>query len=208
MNYQFKLKIEIVTLFLSYASLCYAGDFRKGNFGMTFEEIKKLEPNFTYSAEGQTSQGNLEILSKYVKLLDKEAVASYWFIDGIFVWGIYEILEKHENSQVWFDEFLSFESSLTNKYGTPNRSQVKNWTGTLKLFEDKVEGLSDRAELIPYIIPGIEAGLLTIVSTWNKPNVTIALRIGRNNNNTISLGIYYISLKYTDMMREGYLKDL
>lgn len=202
-----KLIFNLVAQFLV-LPMCFAGDFRKGNFGWGLDRIQALEPDFIYSAEDQNSWGYAETLSGHVELLDRKAEASYHFIDGIFIWGSYVILEKYENPQVWFDEFLSFESSLTNKYGTPDRSQMKNWKGTLKLYEDKVGELLDRAELMPYIAPAILKGLLTIVSIWNKPNVVVALEIRGNNDNSTSLWIYYLSFKYTNLMKEEYLKDL
>ena len=103
---------------MSYASLCHADDFRKGYFGMSLEKIKVLEPDFFYSAEGQ-------YLYRNVELAGRKVLASYHFIDKIFIEGRYSIREEYENPQDWFDEFESLESLLTAKYGTPDLSQSK-----------------------------------------------------------------------------------
>ena len=188
---RFELKIGIVILFLSYASLCYAEDFRKSYFGMNLEKIKTLEPNFTYSAENQTFYG-------FVELAGRKAIASYHFVNGFFMEGRYGITEEYKNPQVWINEFLNFESLLITKYGTPDEKQVENWSDVLSKYKDMKELRAI----------AIQRSHLSITSRWKKPDKIVTLQIKGNDDNSISLGIYYSSLKYHDLITKRALKDL
>ncbi len=191
MNYHLKLKIGVMTLFLSYASLCYAGDFRKAYFGMSFGEIKALEPNFTYSAEDQMLYG-------VVGLAGLKAVAGYMFVNGIFVEGRYAIAQQYKNPEVWMDTFVSLESLLIAKYGTPDENRVKNWSNAFSQYKDKKEQWGQ----------AIQKGHLSITSKWENKNKIVTLDIRGSGHNMISLKIYYSSLKFKDLMEKRTLKDL
>ncbi len=171
------------------AGLCHASDFRKGNFGMTFEEIKTLEPNFTHSAERQALYGE-------VKLVGLKAVSGYNFINGIFTWGTYAINENYKNPQIWINKFVNLELFLKGKYGTPDEEQVKNWTNAL--YKDKRENWGT----------AIQKGHLEITSRWKKPDKIITLSITGPGYDYILLTIMYISLEHFDLMAERNLKDL
>ncbi len=194
------LKIGIVTLFLSYASLCYASDFRKGYFGMSLEEIKALEPDFTYSAEDKFLYRNVELAGRKVQ-------ASYHFVDGFFVEGRYGIKEEYKNSQAWINEFLNFESLLITKYGTPDKSQEKYWRGALSLYKYK-EDLLGRADTILLLGTAIQRGLLVITSRWKTLYKKVTLLQIKGNDDLIFLTIYYSSLKHDDLIRKRDSKDL
>ena len=155
----FKLKIGIVTLFLSYASLCYAGDFRKGKFGMNLEEIKALEPDFKHDAAAQLLYGRVE-------LMGLKALATYVFNENeVFTAASYSIEKKDKNPQVWINRFMSLESHLTTKYGTPDEKQIMSWFNTL--YKDKKEqwGLA------------IQKRHLSILSRWETKGKRVILHI-------------------------------
>ncbi len=56
------IDLKFITFYLMlYASLCYAGDFREGHFGMSLEEIKALEPDFHILLNAKFYMGLLDL---------------------------------------------------------------------------------------------------------------------------------------------------
>ena len=113
------INLKFITFYLMlYASLCYAGDFRKAYFGMSLEEIKALEPDFKHDPAAQILYGRVE-------LIELKSEATYMFNENeVFTSASYNIRKKHKNPQVWLDRFMSLESYLTAEYGLPDAKQI------------------------------------------------------------------------------------
>ena len=150
---------NLVILLLVLPLWLYAGDFREAYFGMSLEEIKALESDFRHDALAQILYGPVELIG-----LKSEATYSF-NENNVFVAGSYSIRKKHKNPQVWLNRFMSLESHLTTKYGTPAAKQIMSWSNTLHKDNKEHWGLA------------IQKRHLSILSRWEVKDKRVLLHI-------------------------------
>ena len=185
MKYCLKLLVGIMFPFII-QSLCYAGDFRKGNWGMEVEEVKALEGNFEFSAENQMLGGHVE-----VAVLD--AYAIYQFINNILVKGSYVITETYFSNQSYLGAFEKLEDLLTKKYGPTDKRKTK-WINDLYKDSPQNYGMA------------IGMGHLNIITVWKEGSTEIALYI-TGDNLEVSLFISYLGVAYRELINKTKEKE-
>lgn len=149
-----------------------AFSFRKTNWGMGKDEVKKSEPLAPVREEENG------IIYKTV-LLGKNVLLAYAFQDNKLVRAKYILAEEHSNKNLFISDFEEFVKALTKKYGEP-KSNDHYWLKDL--YKNKISewGLA------------ISLGHLAYYAQWStKPTKITAWLTG--DNYSITCGIEYDS---------------
>jgi hypothetical protein len=159
-----------------------SSDFRKVNWGMSMELVKRSETAKFYPEE-ETDQ----ILIYRTNIASLETFLSYYFVKDSLVKAKYLLDEKHSNKNLHINDFKTLKSKLKEKYGSPDDEDVI-WRNDLYKDDSKDWGLA------------VSLGHLLYYATWETNGASIIVLLD-GDNYTIRNQIEYISKKY------GYLID-
>lgn len=152
--------------------------FRKTHWGMTQDQVKESETLHNYDGDESTLIYTDVINNKDVSL-------TYNFVDDKLVNALYTSLEKHENKNLYIDDYNAFKVILVEKYGEPTNDVVKWRSDTFKNRESDY-GLA------------VSTGHLAYAASWETPDTDIGV-ILTGDNFEISLSIIYQSKKLKDL---------
>lgn len=108
----------IFILGFSFATL--ASDFREVSWGMSKNEVKKIEVGLKVVED---KEGSL-VYSETVA--GKDVLLSYDFIDNKLYSGIYMFTKTHENENKYISDLTAINGILKQKYGNPKTGH--NWS--------------------------------------------------------------------------------
>lgn len=101
-----------------------------------------------------------------VSLMTYNTKVAYFFEDGGFVSGFYEIKDAHTNDELYIDDFHNIDKALEEKYGEPIK-QDEEWSNRI---------LSDTPGLALFM------GDVEYVSIWQNDNVKIMHKLSADNH--------------------------
>lgn len=147
-------------------------DFRKAFWGMSQEEVKKLE-----------SERPIDENNEYVKYKDNlfgiDCSLAYLFIKDKFYKGIYvfsEPMNVHSKEIDYLDDYDNIKSRLKEEYGKPKNNRIV-WKHNLYKNEPKDYGIA------------VSLGQLVKWCYWDKPDLLIRLLLfGSNRKIDLTLG--------------------
>lgn len=156
-------------------------DFRKVKWGMTMEQVKKIE-------KGQFHNVKDNVIAYSVTVANKEADLFYSFIDNKLVSGAYFFNVRHTNPNAFIDDYYSLKDLLSAKYAEPSIDDI-NWLNELYKDEPSEKGFA------------VSLGHLNYRAKWFEDSTDITLTLtGENYKCNLMLG--YASVKYIPQMIE------
>ena len=140
-------------------------DFRKTNWGMSIEEVKKSELKLEKS---MWDLGNTLAYGRAM-VLSKKVMIRYSFIDNKLIKAMYILMSEHTNKTDFITDYTDFKDILTKKYGKPDYDTV-SWKN--RLFEDDYAhwGLA------------ISMGHLVYLSKWETQDTKIDISLSGENH--------------------------
>jgi len=156
-------------------------DFRKTKWGMWEQEVQateSLEP--AYQKQG--------ILGYKSKLLQKNVLIMYIFVEGKLVRAQYILAERHTNRNAFIQDYEDFKEILTTKYGKPDNDSVY-WLNDLYKDEHSRWGFA------------VSLGHLKYFSSWNTDSTKIVCAL-HGENYDITCAVEYTSKKLEHLEQE------
>lgn len=148
-------------------------DFRKAQWGMTKEQIKRLENSSPlYEAD--------DILLYDIELNGLPGIkvnCGYLFRDGEFFRGSYTFNSEHTNQNDYINDFKNIKSLFVKKYGKPQKDNV-NWKNTLYKGNPEEYGFA------------VSMGHLNYFTFWETKDKIVSLAL-KGDNFKISLEAVY-----------------
>ena len=162
--------------------------FRKARWGMSEQAI--------IAQEGEPIHRDENFIGYEGKLINKDVIYAYIFVNDQLFRGKYVVQEKHSNKNDYLLDYEALQKVLTKKYSDPNDSK-DIWRNDL--YQDD------------YSHWGFAVGLGHYLryTTWETPDTEIFLGIN-GENNQISVAIEYKSRKLKDLeeqIREQEVED-
>lgn len=135
--------------------------FRKAHWGMSYEDVKKLEESTPILDKENTLafKGELGNFNVFI---------AYYFISGKLTRGAYLINEKHSNRTMHISDYTKLNKLLTAKYGLPDEED-RIWRRDL--YKDNIQrwGIAiARGDLVYYTI-------------WKNENTEITHELSGDN---------------------------
>jgi hypothetical protein len=167
MNHSGSLAFLALLLFSS-GSVCVAQDasapqfqFRKTNWGMSREAVKRSEAEKPYKEEGST-------ISYFTTVAGKRTLLVYTFTSCCLAEAQYAHLGEHTNKNEYIDDYESLKRRMAEKYGAPDSDDVE-WKNDL--FKDRPQdyGLA------------VSVGLLEYEAEWQTKTTDIDLHLFGDN---------------------------
>ena len=158
-------------------------DFRKASWGMSREQVKILETNFTNSSEKEN------YIAYNTQLAGIDCSLFYYFtIDNELFEGGFVFTEEHSNLNDHINDFTKLKKLLEIKYGTPTLDK-QVWKNDL--FKDNYSrwGIA------------MSAGQMAYLASW-ETNTTIVRMILGGDNAEIKF-----TLKYASKQRKSLEED-
>jgi len=147
-------------------------DFRKAFWGMSQEEVKKLESE-------KPIDENSERLTYKDNLFGIDCSVAYLFVKDKFYKGIYvfsEPMNVHSREMDYLNDYDNIKSKLKEKYGKPKNNRT-TWKHNLYKDEPADWGIA------------VSIGHLVKWCDWDKPGVIIRLLLfGENHKIGLTLG--------------------
>jgi len=179
--------LVISTLILSAEEVKY--DFRKTNWGMGIEEIKKIE--------GAESIGEEKGCLYYQgEVCGFDCCIVYSFVENRLTEANYVFKHTHTNKNGYIDDYGRLKEILIKKYGEPVKDKII-WENDV--FKDSKQDWGT----------AISVGYLWYGVYWETPITEISM-ILTGDNFKISLGILYRSQElkeWADKIKEEKVKD-
>ena len=171
-----KLIISILCLLVSVA-LFSDPDFRKINWGMTKDQVKKIE---TAKFE-QEDKGNLFYSTEVAGF---KTALIYIFTGNKLTRAGYIFTQEHSNYNLFIDDFKKIDTLLIKKYGTPAQQEL-NWKNDL--YKDSPQDWGT----------AVAIGQLAFYTDWQGENTYIEHDLYGDNFN-LTHKILYVSQKLKD----------
>jgi len=155
--------------------------FRNTRWGMNKENVLKIEGR---PQKQETSEG-LDIFQYPKKILNMDCLIGYVFAEDKLAKTKYSFFSRHENKDLYIQDYEKIKKILTQKYGKPQYQKVF-WQDPE--YKDKRSSWGK----------AVSSGRLEFASGWQDSETEILLRLfgwdGR-----IFLVAEYSSLKYKDL---------
>ena len=155
------LFLMLFTLFIVTEVYAEDYDFRKTNWGMSQKEVLASE---TSKPIGQ----NAEMIIYKCKILNKDVLAAYCFIQNKLCKAVYMLKNKHSNTNRFIKDYQDFKKTLTNKYGKPIEDETR-WEKEFFKDEPSLRGMA------------VSMGHLTYYCTWETDSTEISLMLTGDN---------------------------
>ena len=130
-----------------------AFDFRKTNWGMSKEDVKKAEL-------GHLANQSNNVLMYSEKVAGKDVLIGYVFIADKLVRSRYTFSEQHTNPNLFINDYMEIKEILTDKYGQPVEDKPV-WSNQLYRNSPQDWGTA------------VSAGHLSFVTHWDTPATSI-----------------------------------
>lgn len=160
----------IFTLFIHTFTICLAGDFREADWGMTKEQVEKLENSKKKSL-------SIDKILYLGELGNLEVMIGYHFINNKLVKGQYIFDNKHTDSNQYILDYNKINDLLCSKYGD-YASDRTVWNNDLFKNRPNDYGMA------------LSVGHLVYMAVWYTDKSKIFHAIG-GDNHEISHGITY-----------------
>jgi len=165
-----KCLLFLLILAIPCESLCIASDFRDAEWGMTKEQIEKLEKTESIYSKTDTLTFKGKIANNRVNII-------YEFSGNKLITGVYQFVDNHPNANVYIQDYEKINESLDLKYGKPeNRKEI--WNNDI--YKDK-KGFWGVA---------LSTGQLRLESSWSEDRTLITHKLS-GSNYIIDHSIYY-----------------
>ncbi len=168
-----------------------SGDFRSAKWGMSKEQVKKLE---SLPSIGE----NKNLLGYKGKIANLDCQIAFQFINDTLYSAAYVITENHINNNDYISDFKKLKELLTEKYGQPKLDKMI-WKGSLYKGDESRYGMA------------VVTGNLVYVADWKTETTDIRLILS-GDNFTPSLAAAYESQQYKSLVekkeKEEILNDL
>lgn len=164
--------------------------FREATWGMSQEQIKKIETNdFIKKDRGKTS--GLDILGYKGQAGGLDCLIAYYFTENQLVEGRYVFIEKHTNRNLYIMDFKNIKESLIEKYGKPSTDKVI-WRDDLYKDDFSDWGMA------------VSVGHLVFEAIWKLPETKINLQL-KGDNYKITYFLDYASEmpKYKELIKKA-----
>lgn len=148
-------------------SIVLKSGFREASWGMTQEQVKKLETSEFFQKQYSKSTG-LNILAYKGQAGELECLIAYYFAENQLVEGRYLFIEKHSNDNLYIDDFKKVKISLIEKYGKPTNDNII-WRNDLYKDDPEDWGLA------------ISIGHLAYEAVWKSSKTQISLQLLGDN---------------------------
>lgn len=178
MKIKFFLSFVIFMLFLPIISNAKEKDFRKANWGMSKQEVIKMEgkkPDHTKN----NAMAYRDTVAGFT------CFAGYGFIENKLTRGFYSFIHEHSNSTDFIGDYEKLKELLTKKYGAPVEDEVW-WKNDLYRSDPQHWGMA------------IEVGHLVYYAVWKTEDTEIELNLFGENFHT-SLRIDYTAKQFENL---------
>jgi len=186
-----KKLVGLFILFFSGTSLINAQptDFRNFSWGDSFEKVVNNE-----KAKLVTKVGDDEIVYRDM-LGGSDCEVTYIFNDNNkLVSGMYKINRKYSNPQLYIEDYETYRSLLSQKYGNPS-SDKENW-------RINAMTLSDRHNYGQAIVKGD----LALSGIWLTPRSSINLLLQSTEKDDATMYIIYTARSLDELKDANVLK--
>ncbi len=150
-----------------------ASDFRNVSWGMSLEQVKKLE-NLKFLSAGKDS------LKYDYKLIGMNCKVIYKFRDNKLVSARYNIEQKHIDPSLFNEDYVSLKQYFSKVIGTPLTDQDV-WKNNLYKPDKTKWGFA------------VSIGFLTRMIIWKQLGTKILLQMNGHNHKI------YITIKYSSL---------
>lgn len=141
--------------------------FRETSWGMSQEQVKKIEKSEFMKKEHSKSSG-LDIFIYKEKAGDLDCILGYYFAENQLVEGRYVFTEKHFNKNLFIHDFKKVKEQLIEKYGIPKEDNTI-WRNDLYKDDPSDWGTA------------VSIGHLAFETTWKLPETKITLQCYGDN---------------------------
>lgn len=135
--------------------------FRKANWGMSKEDVKKAD-------NGKPTHEEDSILMYSDKISGLDVSYAYLFTNGKLFRGAYIFNQKHTNENDYISDYDQIKSEMIEKYGQPKKDEV-NWKNNLYKSNPQKYGFA------------VSLGHLMYYSTWETNETNIILELKGDN---------------------------
>lgn len=154
--------------------------FRKAQWGMTQEQVVRLEGN----PAARESPGDFYVMRYWDSIKDMSCWIDYLFKDDKLVKARYIFLVKHEYKSQYFGDYKKAKDYLTEVHGQSPLTNI-NWLNPTYKEDYSNWGLA------------VSLGHLEYSAIWDTPETEIVLRLFGENNEVKLLA------EYTGKLEEG-----
>lgn len=169
------MKISAFLFLLLFTTTASSADFRKTEWGMSKEQVKKTET-------GEILEDTPDKIAYVETVVSYPVLLVYKFNGNKLIWGSYGFKQENETDDEYLEDFINFESVITNKYGKGEK--LDRWTNKDSEYRNN-----------PAV--AVRAGDLIMWRSWETPTTVIKL-IMYGYNGEFNTDAYYFSKKYSD----------
>jgi len=162
-------------------SLGMASDFREAEWGMSKEQVKKLEKSDPLFLQNETLTFKGKVANSAVHII-------YEFADNQLKKGTYKFTTNRVNPNVYLQDYAKVNEFLELKYGKPEYNK-ETWHNDVYKEKRGYHGLA------------IANGHLRLESSWESDK-TIIVHLLSGNNSIIDHNITYYDKSVQDIPRE------
>jgi len=182
------MKKLLFICFLLLSSLLFSNDFRKVNWGMNKDEVKKAETM-------EIIQESDDIIAYQTNLAGMQTLLIYIFADNKLTRAKYSIIDEHSNKNDYISDFSKIKELLSKKYGNCEEDETI-WKDDL--YRDKYSDWGFAVSL----------GHLIYYAKWNTEKTEILSILSGENyqiKNVIEYSSKALSGKEDEMREKEYL---
>lgn len=173
-----RLFILLLVLVTSSESIAEDFTFRNTKWGMSIDEVKQSE-------KLKVAQEDNELLGYKTRVIDKDVLLAYIFVNTKLVRAKYVLAERHTNSNDYLIDYNDFNSILTKKYGEPEEDKTI-WRNDLYQDDPSEYGTA------------VSVGHLLKYAKWQTLSTSItSILTGENFN--VTVGVEFQSKKYGEL---------
>jgi len=110
-------KFVIIIIITLYFVFLFGNDFRKADWGMSIEEVKKTE-------ETEILKETNDVLVYETTLAGYQALVAYIFAGNKLTRAKYSFIEDHSNKNDYISDYSNLKTLLTKKYGNPYEDET------------------------------------------------------------------------------------
>jgi hypothetical protein len=155
---------------VTWVPLCIASDFRDAEWGISKEQVGKLEKT-------EPIYSKTDALTFKGKIANNRVNIIYEFSENKLITGAYQFIENHPNGNVYIQDYEKMNEFLDIKYGKPTyRKEI--WNNDI--YKDK-KGFWGVA---------VSTGQLMLESSWSEGRTLITHQLS-GSNYIIDHSIYY-----------------
>jgi hypothetical protein len=180
--------IFIIGFLAILGNVCWGGeyDFRKTKWGMSKSQVLKAEKNKPECDDCVKLPTGKSLLGYPSKVLNKDVLISYFFINNQLTNAQYQLNEEHSNKNDYINDYQNFKEVLLKKYGKPIMDEIL-WRDDL--YKDKPQDWGS----------AVSIGHLRYLCVWKTPTTRIGLSLS-GDNYEVSCAITYTSLKHKPLI--------